>query len=137
MMMMGGPGGGMMNPAALMAQMPPEMAEMAKRAMEQRQQLMQEFAAKGGQSNPAAVQELMSKAAQMQQSMMAELKTKMSTGELSNLAFSADQQHNMPINPIDRMEKTAAGGVRPAESFLGASANMAKLDELMNKKYFL
>lgn len=144
----------MPNPAAMLAQMPPEMADIAKRMMDQRQQLMAEFQAKGGQSNPAAVQELMAKAAQIQQTMMGELRSKIQSGAIpsppahmmmppggggaalpmgGSSAFPAGA--NMPINPIDMAEKQMQTPIKPlGDGLLGANANMSKLDELINKK---
>jgi hypothetical protein len=75
-MLMGGPGGGMMT----MPQMTPEMMEFAKKMFEQRQELMRDFVAKGGNSNPEAVRELMQRSSQMQQTAMAEMKRLQSAG---------------------------------------------------------
>lgn len=141
---------GMMNPAALMAQMPPEMIELSKKMHEQRQQLMQEFEAKGGKSNPAAVQELMTKAAQLQQTAFAELKSKMSSGALPMMPM---MPMSMPMTPgggvgggggeavlpststnLDLMDKETPANATAAGSFLGANMNMSKLDDLINKK---
>jgi hypothetical protein len=146
MMMMNPNMMGMMNPAALMAQMPPEMIELSKKMHEQRQQLMQEFEAKGGKSNPAAVQELMTKAAQLQQTAFAELKSKMSSGALPMMPMMP-----MPMPPgsgggggeavlpststnLDLMDKETPANATAAGSFLGANMNMSKLDDLINKK---
>lgn len=126
----------MPNTASMLAQMPPEMVEISKRMFEQRQQLMQEFQAKGGQSNPAAVQELMAKAAQLQQNMMSEIKAKMESGSIvaPNLTLPSAA---IPISPIDLAEKQAqaAAPIKPlGEGLLGANVNMSKLDELTNKR---
>lgn len=167
-MMMGGGGVGggggmpmaMMNPAALMANMPPELMEISKRQFEQRQKLMQEFQAKGGQSNPAAVQEVMAKASQLHQSMLAEVRAKVDSGAIPKShpmiqmmlpqlsggagaagggAFASAASSSGgggtgggPINPMDLLDKEAP--VKPVEGLLGANANMSKLDELMNKR---
>lgn len=146
----------MPNPAAMLAQMPPEMAEITKRMLEQRQQLIQDFQAKGGQSNPAAVQELMAKGAKLQQIMMSEMRAKMESGAIPAHSMPAHHHHpagppgpppssssssipsgaNIPINPIDLAERQIQTPIKPlgAEGLLGANANMSKLDDLINKK---
>ena len=104
----------------MMPQMSPEMMEMAKKMMEQRQILMKEYMEKGGPSNPAAMQEMMTKAAQMQQTMMAQFKSSMANKE---------KDSQLSIKPDETSIPTPDNN-----SLLAANINHSKLDELINKR---
>jgi hypothetical protein len=78
--MAAGGGGGNPMMGMMMPQMTPEMVEFAKKMFEQRQEIMREFASKGGNNNPDAVKELMQKSTKMQQTAMAEMKRMQSGG---------------------------------------------------------
>lgn len=83
----GGAGG-----AFPMPPMTPQMMEFAKKMFEQRQEMMRDFMAAGGQSNPEAVKDLMTKSARLQSQAMHEMK------QMQQAAPSSES--STPLGPI-------------------------------------